>query len=903
MKKIIHFILVISLLMGLAPAAVFAEEDSGAQGLRGDIRDTLVSVGVLDADFSAWDQAAERGFAASVVMRMLGLNTEEITPQSGLLDVNAGTRYAGSITAACQLGYMAPYDDGYFYPENPINYAEISKMLVSALGYDRVAAANGGYPDGYMSLAQGFGIIKSADGTKEVSNRELYEMIYQAMDTNVLEIDGITGTGADFEEGDTLLNKYHDAVLVKGVVTEAAGTAIDFRDTVTKNNELAVGEYILKTAISDPLQYLGKKISAYIVADEEDSLYGTLLSVTKTEQAAEYEIHDEDMIVKENEDGSRTFTYQTENSTRAKNVRVPEKAMYYYNGRIIADINRINETLQNLYEGYVRIIHADSGWYVYIYEYYNIVVSGTNKASFSLKDTYTGSKVSFEDYQGNVYAYQRFYNGNEQIAFEDIKVGSVVSIFESLEEDSLTAYVCTESISGSVSRYNAEDGYVVEGKGYKLAMNIQEAMKKGQTDFKEIKLQDSVVFVLDYAGRVADFNIVRNDYIYSYLFACNPVDDGEMGDDYLYRLKLYNPNSGEAENFFAREKIKVNGVVMKSAGELDAHFQELTDTFGKVQCLVKVKFGADNTITGIETPVKTRAQDRLDFVYAGFTRVLSGRINGQYLVNNDTKIFEVSDSYQEVEPRTMSYINDYKNRDYILYVQDDLGFIDAIVLPNDTGAVTAKNEAIYYGDQVYMVKDASEGIVNEEDDEIGVIATVADGNKDLVLKESADGAVNVDQDIDGVHKNNNHNVPIKDGKQYGTWGYGYLKFNELKRGDLIQVDYDNRGGVNRFRVLARLDDIKDYFDICYLGLQTEPYSMLTYGRISYMNKTGFKLDYGTAATPKTRVYLNNTSAAVYIYNKTKRTMEVGAWNDVASNARVVVLAVKYGIKQVYVIEE
>lgn len=55
MKKIIHFILVISLLMGLAPAAVFAEEDSGAQGLRGDIRDTLVSVGVLDADFSAWD--------------------------------------------------------------------------------------------------------------------------------------------------------------------------------------------------------------------------------------------------------------------------------------------------------------------------------------------------------------------------------------------------------------------------------------------------------------------------------------------------------------------------------------------------------------------------------------------------------------------------------------------------------------------------------------------------------------------------------------------------------------------------------------------------------------------------------------------------------------------------------
>lgn len=876
-----------------------AEGEAVSGGISAEIRDTLISVGVLDADFSAWDQPATRGFAAYTVMRMLGLDTEALTAQGDFVDVDETTQYGGSITAAYQMGYIAPYDDGYFYPENPISYAELSKMLVSALGYDRVAAQSGGYPDGYTTLARGFGILKAADVNQAVSNAALYEMIYQAMDTNILEIGDITGNGVDFEEGNTLLNQYHDAILIQGVVTEAAGTAIDFREPVTKNNEMAVGEYILQTNLDDPQKYLGKKISAYIAEDEEGSLYGTLLSVTKVEQAVEYEIYDEDMTVRENAGGSRIFTFQTEGSQRNKNVTVPAEAMYYYNGRIVTDVSVITDTLQDLYEGYVRIVQADSGWYVFINEYYNIVVSGVNKAASSIKDAYTGEKISFEEYQDNLYAFQRFYSEGVQIPFEDIKAGSVVSVFESLERDYVVAYVGTESISGAVASYNEEDGYTVDGVQYQLARNIQKALENGQTDYPEIKLNDNVVFVLDFLGRVADLSIVRSDFTYSYLFSCNAMTDGDMGDEYLYRFKLWNPASGEAENFFAKEKIKVNGVTMKSPEEIQAHFDAYESQWEKLSSLVRVKFGEDNTISAIETPIQgTTDPDRLEYVYSGFTRVLSGRIEGKYLINNDTKVFEVSDTYEEVEPRTYSYINDYKNRDYILYASDELGFIDAIVIPNDAGAVTAKNEAIYYGDPIYMVKDASAGIISEDDD-VGMIVTVADGGKDLELKESADGAVNVDQDINNTHQNTNYNIPLKDGKQYGTWGYGYLTFDQLQKGDLIQIDYDGKGGVNRFRVLARLGSIDGYFDISYLGLAAEPYSMLTYGKIDYMNKVGFKLNY----TKDSRVYLNNTSAVVYIYNRTKQTLEVGAWNDVSNNAEVVIVAVKFGIKQVYVIEE
>ncbi len=52
------------------------------------------------------------------------------------------------------------FEDGTVHPDDNVTYEQLIKMFVSALGYDKIAEENGGYPSGYLVWGSKTGISK-----------------------------------------------------------------------------------------------------------------------------------------------------------------------------------------------------------------------------------------------------------------------------------------------------------------------------------------------------------------------------------------------------------------------------------------------------------------------------------------------------------------------------------------------------------------------------------------------------------------------------------------------------------------------------------------------------------------------------------------------------------------------
>lgn len=94
--------------------------------------------------------------------------------------------------------YSLLLSDTEFGAENPVTFNQAVKMLVSMLGYQAKAEEGGGYPDGYIAVAGGLGILEGADiADRELTRAEAAGLIYSSLNTGVLKTEGDTETTGD----------------------------------------------------------------------------------------------------------------------------------------------------------------------------------------------------------------------------------------------------------------------------------------------------------------------------------------------------------------------------------------------------------------------------------------------------------------------------------------------------------------------------------------------------------------------------------------------------------------------------------------------------------------------------------------------------------------------------------
>ncbi len=160
MKKIralVASLLSAALLCTAASAATFPDVDANADYAAAVeyVSEIGLMVGYGDGTFQP-DKTVSRAEMATVLCKMMGKDRDLQQDGSVFPDVPTTHWANGYVVKAASLGYLSGYGNGKFGPDDTVTYEQVLTMIINAIGYGEDAGERGGYPDGYISIADEF---------------------------------------------------------------------------------------------------------------------------------------------------------------------------------------------------------------------------------------------------------------------------------------------------------------------------------------------------------------------------------------------------------------------------------------------------------------------------------------------------------------------------------------------------------------------------------------------------------------------------------------------------------------------------------------------------------------------------------------------------------------------------
>jgi len=157
-----------------------------------DSIEALSSYGFVEGDPDGSIRPEDKITRAEYAKLIYKINFGDMVPygvgNSFFADLDEGHWAKGYIDVLKMSDLLEGDENGNFLPEENIIYADAIKMLIKTLGYEPVADAMGGYPDGYIMAASRYGIAENRAVTnEEVSRGEAFDMIYKALDIPLMD--------------------------------------------------------------------------------------------------------------------------------------------------------------------------------------------------------------------------------------------------------------------------------------------------------------------------------------------------------------------------------------------------------------------------------------------------------------------------------------------------------------------------------------------------------------------------------------------------------------------------------------------------------------------------------------------------------------------------------------------
>ena len=112
------------------------------------------------------NQGITRAQCAAVVCRLLDAEADaQSMTTTAFMDVPTSHWANGYIAWAYDHGIINGYGNGEFGPSDTVTYEQAIKMLIGGIGYDDAAIDAGGYPYGYISIADNCGFLHGVEDT------------------------------------------------------------------------------------------------------------------------------------------------------------------------------------------------------------------------------------------------------------------------------------------------------------------------------------------------------------------------------------------------------------------------------------------------------------------------------------------------------------------------------------------------------------------------------------------------------------------------------------------------------------------------------------------------------------------------------------------------------------------
>lgn len=479
-------------------------------------------------------------------------SAEASTESTKFADVSADHWAKGYINQGVANGFIAGMSDTEFDPDANVTYVQAQKMLVSAIGYETYAQAQGGWPTGYKTYAASLDITKGISGitdSTELTRAQVAQMIDNAMDAPLCVIaswktewNGSKTPNLEVRDGkegrayETLFTEKHDAYKVYGRVTETSKTGSVDNDKVTFQVEKADNfddeEVKADSPVSEDMyigdskadNYLRTYSQALIQKNDDDEF--TILSIAAAAANKSVTVASEDFDENKSTDEALYFfpAGTTKGSTKYQ-LDTTNGVTIYINGvessKSIAELRDYldkNETasvtLQKETETGSTSTSAKYNTIMvssYVTAIVDEVIDKTNETSVNF-DTYSSgiqAKMTVNKDDDN-YTYSFKLDGKD-IEAKDLQQNDVLNISYdttgSFKDSSFYDVIVTRNVVDGVkctSRNDSKGEYTIGGTKYKAAEGMD----------IDVETSTEYSLYLDHFGRIAkaDENSVSKNY-------------------------------------------------------------------------------------------------------------------------------------------------------------------------------------------------------------------------------------------------------------------------------------------------------------------------------------------------------------------------------------------------------
>lgn len=641
MKRLISIMLCIMMIASAANVfAAEATEKTYDESARYRAK-LLYSLGVFDNSVLKTDElnkSLTRLEFAKYLASLIGADKAKLTQDVYFTDIDEV--YVNNLAA---LEIISGDGSGAFNPYASVSSDEALMMSVRALGYRKYAEAQKSGVSAYVKLASRLDLETPASGG--VTLAESINLMYSMLDVTMMQVSSVYYEGDEAQStyndknGESFLEYYRDCALIEGQLTANFLASIRNVSGLTRE-QVAVNDKVYTTSDEDAFKFIGQNVAA-IYDIKGDKLLGVAADPSEMTSL----VLDADEIVgfKNN-----TLTYQKDGTTKEKSVKLDYKKLnVIYNGKTAS---KNFDDLFDIKLGTVSLYATDGGNkydVAVIEEYVDVKVKQYSTDTFTVYTDGSGdfAQLKFDEIEDKS-AYRKIFSAQSglTIAARSFVEDDVLSVCMSDDKSYLVVYVCTESVSGTVSSVSTKNGtkYVtINDESYKISPYY-----KGL----EIANGKEGNFILDKFGRIANVKkYTESDSKIAYLYGIKKPG-GSL--DSNVSIKIYT-DTKEHLVYELANKVNFNGETMSEASVYD----KLYNGTKLDKCLIKYRVNSEGLVTFIDTGCGITYFDEItngaETLTVNYERLGD---NGEYVLKYESLVFMVPSASDDESPENFNVV-------------------------------------------------------------------------------------------------------------------------------------------------------------------------------------------------------------------------------------------------------
>ncbi len=456
---------------------------------------------------------------------------------------------ANNIVTGYKQGIINGMGDGTFAPESGVNYEQAVKMVVCALGHSTVKADRlGGYPNGYMAIANQEKILKGINDSKvgQVMNRGAVAQLIDNMLNSNRIVDG--------EEQESIRDEMGANNKVDGQVVAAYGIALHGGTNPCWKNqiELDLGGspeqnlFDVSNINFDVDKFLGRSVTVYYEYEDGGTNRVVTSIILQPKKNEEITI---DLASIVSYDSNSIEYYPNEGSYDTEEVAIGSCDIIF-NGAYTTETSvkaLLDRDSNYTKSGSITLVSADTDStadvaFVKVYKTFIVEGKDTSNKKVYFKnaidyssDYSSGLKLDTESRNQNV----TILKNGSKVNFASINVDNIISVAESEDKKTIEVLISHYSdVRGTITdiQNNNEFKLSTGDKIYKMMPNIY--VPNGS--ISNVTAGKFVSISQDAFGIVAKVTFTsESSYSYGYLAALDN-SDSDVINAMLYKVTASN---------------------------------------------------------------------------------------------------------------------------------------------------------------------------------------------------------------------------------------------------------------------------------------------------------------------------------------------------------------------------